>query len=98
MIPGNHDSAYAIKKRFMWYKETAKISIDDWLVYMSHYPHFTWPNRHDKCIGAFGHSHGFFGHDIRGRRFDIGVDCWSLSPVNFETLKNLVLIGEDYQI
>lgn len=98
MIPGNHDSSEAIKKSFACFKESLKIKIDDWIAYCNHYAHMTWPNKHDKCIHCHGHSHGFLGHDLKNKRFDVGVDCWNLTPVSFDTLKNLAIVQEDYQI
>lgn len=98
MIPGNHDSVECIKKTFSSYKETIKVKINEWTLYCSHYPHITWPSRHETSIHCHGHSHGFYGHNLSIKRFDVGIDCWNLSPVSFETLKNLAINQEDYQI
>jgi calcineurin-like phosphoesterase family protein len=55
------------------------------MIWLSHYAHRKWPQKHYGVWHLYGHSHGR-AEDL-DRSTDVGVDCWVYAPVSFEELK-----------
>jgi calcineurin-like phosphoesterase family protein len=60
------------------------------MIWLSHYPHVTWPQEHYGTLHLHGHSHGGLPDDPTKRRLDVGVDCFNYKPVSYETIKELM--------
>ena len=60
------------------------------VVVLCHYPLLSWDRQHYRALHLHGHSHGRGpgreGQD-KGRRVDVGVDCWSFAPVALAALE-----------
>lgn len=54
-------------------------------IYFDHYAHRTWPRIGEGAWHLYGHSHGNIPDYWRST--DVGVDCWDLKPVSYDTLK-----------
>jgi len=81
LIKGNHDGKKTVKHP-RWR------SIDSLAVHkptravLCHYPLEIWPGHHHGAAHLHGHSHGSM--PSRGRRIDVGVDCWNYRPIEIE--------------
>lgn len=87
LILGNHDwnMLSALKKaRFAGVHDTLYVRYNSDRFWLSHYAHLTWPNSHRGTYHVFGHSHGM--RTGVGRSCDVGVDCWSYTPVSIDTI------------
>jgi calcineurin-like phosphoesterase family protein len=69
---------------------------------LMHYPIESWDRKHHGVPHLHGHCHGTM--DNSGLlRFDMGVDCWGMNPVNLEELNTLikdkreVLLDQEYK-
>lgn len=89
LIRGNHDSA-AIRQpcvqRFEWIKDTHSLTVQlkgvSYRIFLSHYPHRSWPQSNRGSFHLFGHTHG--NMPPYGRSFDVGVDCTDYMPLSLE--------------
>lgn len=89
LIIGNHDwektKWYHKSGKFGWIKDVELVKVEGVQIWLSHYPHRTWPHKGHGAWHLYGHAHGFMpDHD---RSCDVGVDCWNYTPVSFEQLK-----------
>lgn len=84
LIKGNHDRDKTLKLRWGWVKDTYMLKHDADLIWLSHYPHRSWPNSYHGSYHAFGHIHSKDGNKYF-RSHDVGVDCWGFTPVNVKT-------------
>jgi calcineurin-like phosphoesterase family protein len=91
LIRGNHDECKLSKLHrlpFAWIKETALVEIEGQYVFMSHYPHRSWPRKGPHIVWHLhGHSHGFFRTTADPGTLDVGVDCWDYAPVSWDAVK-----------
>lgn len=58
------------------------LGIENSLIWLSHYAHRVWPQRHYGATHLFGHSHGNL--PPHGKSFDCGVDTNFMLPYQFE--------------
>lgn len=89
LIEGNHDgpaTSPECSKRFVFIKPvhykklyTANRAVE---VFMSHYPHRSWPKSFHGSFHLFGHVHGKL--PPHGLSFDAGVDCHNFCPISLE--------------
>lgn len=96
LIMGNHDQPKKAKLHacpFQWIKDVAEISIMGQKIWLSHYPHRAWPGSHHGHWHLYGHSHGSM--PPAGKSLDVGVDCWDLAPVGFETISQRMTLQPD---
>ena len=84
LIKGNHDRDKTQKLRWGWIKDTYMLKWNEELIWLSHYPHRSWPNSYHGSFHAFGHVHSKDGSKFF-RSHDVGVDCWNFTPVNIKT-------------
>ncbi len=87
LIRGNHDGRvgkpYNVTTGWVWVKDIHYLRHEGARVFMSHYPHMSWPG---SGFHAHGHTHGSVP---RGNaRIDVGWDVWS-APVSLEHLVEL---------
>lgn len=83
LIRGNHD-----KKTYgdwEWAKDVHRLKIDGIRIWLSHYSHRIWPEKHYGNWHLFGHSHGH--SKPHGKSFDVGVDCWGMCPISLDEVK-----------
>ena len=90
-ILGNHDDEKNLRCMNVFssihdYLELKKITRSP--IALFHFPIDAWNAKHYKAFHLQGHSHGTC--DNTGlRRFDVGVDCWNMTPVNWESIEAL---------
>lgn len=91
LIKGNHDHSNVLKKlenHFIWIKDVYMLTVqqqpENQLVWLSHYSHRKWPQKHYGVWHLYGHSHGR-AEDL-DRSTDVGVDAWAYAPVSFTEL------------
>jgi calcineurin-like phosphoesterase family protein len=87
LIVGNHDCAKTFLFGWEWVKRThfVKGLIHEG-IWLSHFP--SRPHWLRSVLGSwhlFGHRHGNLSP--KGASFDIGVDCWDFTPVEFEVVR-----------
>lgn len=98
LIIGNHDwdrknQLHACP--FQWIKDVHLLKFDGVEVWLSHYPHLSWPGSRTSADRAgswhlHGHTHGTLGKRGTGlRRVDVGVDCWDYAPVAWDEIAAL---------
>ena len=88
LIRGNHDSSKMKLNGFQFIKEYYMLKHDDKQVFLFHRPCRSWDS---SCHGSwhlFGHAHG--NALPWGKSFDVGVDCWNMSPINWEMVKKVM--------
>ena len=85
LVIGNHDRRKCLTGMFSWVKDAYKLKYNKKInIWLSHYPHRSWPGSNRGSYHLYGHSHGN-APDI-GRSTDVGVDCWRYYPVNIDTI------------
>ncbi len=90
LIKGNHDRNNVLLLDWKSIKEVDILKIDNQLIFLSHYPHRSWPHKYHGSYHLYGHVHGTMeDYDLS---CDVGVDCWEFKPVHldviFERFKN----------
>ena len=90
IIKGNHDvKQKLIQARTQGYiqqfYDVKSVKVNGQLIWLSHYAHRSWPNKHHGGWHLYGHSHGTIPDE--GNSTDVGVDCWNYYPVSLEQLK-----------
>jgi len=99
LIRGNHDEKMDnpdCSRYFEWVKDTYLLRVQDagckeghQTIWLSHYPHVSWP---ELCYGSwnlFGHVHGNYDN-VNSRSMDVGVDCWHFAPVDYDYIKHMM--------
>ena len=87
LIRGNHEAIAEhakVRPRFEWIKDYASVKIGDQKIYMLHYAMRVWNCSHHGSWHLYGHSHGNLPDLPNSKSFDVGVDCWGLSPISYE--------------
>jgi calcineurin-like phosphoesterase family protein len=80
LILGNHDKRNDYKddlQGFASVQEVKEIIYCNQRIYLSHYPHRSWPASHKGSFMLFGHVHGKLDHEDRAserKTLDVGVD------------------------
>lgn len=94
LIVGNHDSRETKHLPWGFVKETYMLRYAQYEIWLSHYPHRSWPKSFHGALHFFGHAHGSM--PPFGKSCDVGVDCWNYTPTNIEKiidkLKNEVIV------
>lgn len=89
VVPGNHDNVSMLRKtKCDVLPPIYDLSIGGQEIVLSHYPIESWRNMHHGTWMLHGHSHGTLAS--KGRRLDVGVDCWSLCPIGFEAIGGIM--------
>jgi len=91
LIRGNHDHNRICRELvnyFEWIKDVHLLKIDQSLIWLSHYAHLIWPQKHYGVWHLFGHSHGMLNKDQKEvNSYDVGVDCHYFQPVSYDWLR-----------
>lgn len=90
LIRGNHDTNRVLE--LPWAEppaESARITAHDadgraWRLFLSHYPHRSWPGFWRETRHLYGHTHGFLPDTSRS--CDVGVDAWDGRPVGLAAI------------
>lgn len=86
LIRGNHEKlAESIPWRFASMKDYDEVTVEGQRIVLCHYGLRTWHHDLKGVWHLYGHSHG--GLPPYGKSFDIGVDSWDFTPVDFQKLK-----------
>ncbi len=90
LIVGNHDRRRSKLKKLSWnwIKDVVELKLDGHQIWLSHYPHLSWPSSSHGSWHLHGHTHGDSPAGLG--RLDVGVDCWDYAPVNWETIKSIL--------
>ena len=86
LVRGNHDRRN---------KEACYARVEDVLLlkgmklFLSHYAHLIWPQKHYGFKHLFGHSHGMLKRNEPGS-MDIGQDCHDFTPLAFDEVRRLL--------
>lgn len=93
LIKGNHERSRDVKyllkqgKPYGWIKDVYMIKKPQ-LIWLSHYPHLSWPQSHYGCIHLHGHSHGNLKQTF-GKMIDVGLDTNDFYPYSEEQILNI---------
>lgn len=87
IILGNHDRPNYLKSLkncgIVWVKDTYQVKCDNTKIWLSHYPHRSWPSKGKGSIHLHGHVHGTLPE--YGRSMDVGVDSeHGKSPISID--------------
>jgi len=86
LLLGNHDRRSQCEGAgFTTVGDVAEITIGQQRIWMSHYPHLSWPASHRGSWHLYGHVHGKLA-DIGGRLMDVGVDACNYRPVSLDAV------------
>ena len=90
LILGNHDhrSKTILRAAFNTVQDVKMIKVRTDSVWLSHYAHLVWPQKHYGVYHLFGHSHGTL-KGIPGS-LDCGVDSHRFMPIIWEDLKDVI--------
>lgn len=99
LVAGNHDDKHLrhhgdCARRFTWIKDFYELDVKDpdaskgtRKVVLCHYALRVWNKSHWGSWHLYGHSHGTLPDDPYSLSFDVGVDCWSYTPVSYAQVK-----------
>jgi calcineurin-like phosphoesterase family protein len=88
LIWGNHDWRNKAKLK-SWAVEQDVMYLKEHNLFLSHYPHYSWPKSHRGCIHLFGHVHEEFKH-VPGldrkvtKNMNVGVTWHNFTPVHLD--------------
>lgn len=90
LILGNHDKSSVVKGELAFRFTTIqdvhlykrKFFGEKVEIFLSHYPHRSWPKAFHGSWHLFGHVHG--NMEPYNRSFDVGVDCWDYTPISLD--------------
>ncbi len=90
LILGNHDNRRPKlhKLGFELVEDVAEIEIEGRHIWLSHYPHRSWPRSSHGSWHFHGHTHGNLRGTADPGTADVGVDCWGYAPVAWEVLRD----------
>jgi calcineurin-like phosphoesterase family protein len=94
LIIGNHDRKDTFDYGWGWVKDVYSLKVDGQNIWLSHYPHRSWPKSFHGSWHLFGHVHGRM--EPCGLSFDVGVDAWNFWPVSYEQIKNKILYLKEH--
>lgn len=87
LIRGNHDCKQLPLRRLAGVADLAHVEVEGQQIVLCHYAMRTWKNQHRGSWMLYGHSHGKLARVPGQLSFDVGVDCWSFEPLDFEKVK-----------
>jgi calcineurin-like phosphoesterase family protein len=90
LVRGNHDTNRVLD--LPWAEppaENARITVEDeagrsWRLFLSHYPHRSWPGFWRDTRHVYGHTHACLPDTSRA--CDVGMDAWDYRPVPLAAL------------
>ncbi len=88
LILGNHDKFGLEDAGIFESIDTLKlVDVDGQRIVLCHYAMRTWQFQSKGSFQLFGHSHGNLPDDPYLLSCDVGVDCWSMTPVSMSQLR-----------
>jgi calcineurin-like phosphoesterase family protein len=85
ILKGNHDKDSTYDWDWDGVKDVHLLKYDDNLIWLSHYPHRSWPHSFHGSWHLFGHVHGRM--EPYGLSMDVGVDVFDFTPVSYSVVK-----------
>ncbi|MCJ2036473.1 metallophosphoesterase [Methylobacterium sp. J-068] len=90
LVRGNHDTNRVLE--LPWAEppvESARLTVQasdgqGWRLFLSHYPHRSWPGFWRETRHLYGHTHACLSDTSRA--CDVGADAWDYRPVDLITL------------
>lgn len=98
LILGNHDKGMKdrVKQKFKSVQHYLEINVPDLdtprgyqPICLMHFPLLTWNKASHGSWNLHGHSHGTLKNN-KGKRLDVGVDCFDYKPVSYEQVKEIM--------
>lgn len=93
LILGNHDMGRLSQLKrlpFVWIKDVEEITVGEKRIWLSHYPHRSWPRSGQGSWHLHGHTHGNLRDVADLATLDVGVDCHGYAPIDFEGLHSIL--------
>lgn len=102
LVKGNHDKTLhkliqkdpELSDLFVWIKDVHEMGYSHngkkVSMFMSHFPHYAWPNMSQGVQHFHGHLHGSFC-GVEGRIFDVGIDTNNLFPYKMDAVVEKML-------
>ena len=84
ILKGNHDRSEVFGYGWGWVKDVYVLKHEGKIIWLSHYPHRSWPHSFHGSWHLFGHVHGRMAP--YGLSLDVGVDANRFAPVSFDDL------------
>lgn len=88
-LAGNHDNPSHFTGSVQQFRSDFIGKVGKLRVHMYHHPIESWNGAFYGTVHLHGHSHGSTDNSNK-LRFDVGVDCFNMRPVNIEDLEKLV--------
>lgn len=94
LIIGSHDKTPVLHLPWICLPKSVTLVKIDWGffglpegpdIFLSHYPHRSWPKSFHGSWHLFGHTHGRL--TPWGKSFDVGVDCNNFTPVSLNQVR-----------
>jgi len=63
---------------------------------LCYYPLEHWNGKDEGVLHCHGYSHLLFPHQVENNRMNVSVDCWNLSPINLDTIMDLIKEFKSY--
>jgi calcineurin-like phosphoesterase family protein len=86
LIIGNHDKKPILHMGWESVRQVFMLKYYDYRIWLSHYPHRSWPNAFHGSWHLFGHNHGRLSP--QGKSFDCGVDCTNFIPMSLPQVED----------
>lgn len=98
VIMGNHDNEklfahLMVDQVFASLNQTKMVTISGQQIWLSHYPHVSWPSSSHGSWMLHGHCHGSYSNN-KSRILDVGVDSHNFFPVSFEQVREIMTAKE----
>jgi len=94
LILGNHDNKKMIykckKELFTHISDVWELNYNRNLIFMSHYPHVSWPSSFHGSWMLHGHTHGKLVDRTDIKRLDVGVDVHKFCPISIEQVEQIM--------
>lgn len=90
LIKGNHDYKRPIPPGFCLAYDTLMIQVDNQKIFLSHYPHIVWPEKHRGAWHLYGHMHGTLAETDDRLAMDVGVDTNNFQLYSFGQIEDLM--------
>lgn len=88
IVFGNHDKPVRkIAHLFKSAQDLLEVSVEAQRITLCHYAMRVWNKSHHGAWQLYGHSHGSLPDNPNALSCDVGVDCWSYTPVSMAQLR-----------
>jgi calcineurin-like phosphoesterase family protein len=88
LVMGNHDWPKKSKLNrcgFGWIKDVYELEFNGLYIWLSHYPHRSWPRSHHGAPHFHGHCHGAIETPDKNT-YDVGVDPNWFAPIGLDDI------------